>query len=299
MTGVRVNATGSEVGIDIPMTAVTGEIGLGGIPPMMVSLAGEPSVIPAVTGSFAASLAVGAGQHGALPVQGLDAYNITVRPAVAAASLPRIGSSGVIVDLAALEHAQTGPTSPYTSEEVWLGPGAPANAVSRLRAAGLHIEGVERSSTLTHQAEHTGPALAYDFMLLATLVALLVAAVGTFSVLAAGGRGRAAEMSRAGSHRRAARNPHALAGDRGRDPCADRALRGGCRRGQRRRRAAVPASARRADRRASVLCAAGRAPPCRSGGAMLVVMLATALAARGILTSMSPTLLRNAADDVD
>ena len=34
-------------------------------------------------------------------------------------------------------------------------------------------------------------------------------------------------------------------------------------------------------------------------GAVLVVMLATALAARGILTSMSPTLLRTAADDVD
>ena len=77
---------------------------------------------------------------------------------------------------------------------MWLGPRAPANAVSRLRAAGLHIDGCERSSTLISQAEHTGPALAYDFMLLATLVALLVAAVGTFSVLAAGGRQRATEM---------------------------------------------------------------------------------------------------------
>src|SRR6202000_3173238 len=62
------------------------------------------------------------------------------------------------------------------------------------RAAGLQIEHVERSSTIISQGQHTGPALAYDFMLLATIVALLVAAVGTFSVLAAGGRQRATEM---------------------------------------------------------------------------------------------------------
>ena len=281
------------------MSAVISEIGLGGVPPEMVSLTGEPSVIPAVTGSFAASLAVGSGQHGALPVQGLDGYNITVRPAVAAASLPRIGSSGVIVDLDALERAQVGPTFPYTSEEVWLGPRAPANAVSRLRAAGLHIEGVERSSTLTHQAEHTGPALAYDFMLLATLLALLVAAVGTFSVLAAGGRGRAAEMS---------------------------ALEvTGVRRGILTRSLAIEAGILALTALFGVAAGAGGAaivlpslPQLATptdaplsyalplglllavaAGAVLVVMLATALAARGILTSMSPTLLRNAADDVD
>jgi hypothetical protein len=34
-------------------------------------------------------------------------------------------------------------------------------------------------------------------------------------------------------------------------------------------------------------------------GAVLVVMVATAVAARGILTSMSPSLLRAADDDVD
>ncbi len=52
----------------------------------------------------------------------------------------------------------------------------------------------QRSSTLVSQARHTGPALAYDFMRLGTLVALLVAAVGAFSVRAAGGRQRATEM---------------------------------------------------------------------------------------------------------
>ena len=40
MTGIRVVATGSEVGIDIPMTAVAGDIGYGGISSVMASLAG-------------------------------------------------------------------------------------------------------------------------------------------------------------------------------------------------------------------------------------------------------------------
>jgi putative ABC transport system permease protein len=190
--GVRVVATGSGVGFDIPMTAVVGDIGYKGASSAMASLAGPPLVLPAIAGSRAQGLAVGG--QGTLSVQGLDGYNITVRPAVAAASLPRVGPGGVIVDLDTLERAQTAPTFPETSEQVWLGPQAPANAVSRLRAAGLHIDQVQRSSVLISQAEHSGPSLAYDFMLLATLVALLVAAVGTFSVLTAGGRQRATEL---------------------------------------------------------------------------------------------------------
>jgi hypothetical protein len=299
MTGIRVIATGSEVGIDIPMTAVTGDIGYGGISSVMASVAGQPSVLPAVAGSFAESLAVGGGQYGTLPVQGLDGYNITVRPAVTAASLPRIGPGGVIVDLGALERSQTGPTFPETSEEVWLGPQAPANAVSRLRAAGLHIDQVERSSTLISQAEHTGPALAYDFMLLATLVALLVAAVGTFSVLAAGGRQRATEM--VALEVTGVRRPilaRSLAIEAG--ILALTALFGV---------AAGAGSAAIALPSLPQLAAPTDAPLsyalpvslllAAATGAVLVVMVATALAARGILTSMSPTLLRNAADDVD
>ena len=300
MTGIRVIATGSRVGIDIPMTAVSGDIGYGGVSSVMASIAFAPSVLPAVAGRSAESLAVGGGQDGALPVQGLDGDNITVRPAVVAAgSLPRIGPGGVIVDLAALERAQTRPTGPEASEEVWLGPQAPANAVSRLRVAGLRIDEVQRSSTLISQADHSGPALAYDFMLLATLVALLVAAVGTFSVLAAGSRQRATEMVAlevTGVPRTTlARSLAIEAGI-----LALTALFG------------VAAGAGSA---AIVLpslpqLAAPTAAPlsyalpvslllAAAAGAVAVVMIATALAARGILTGMSPILLRNAADDVD
>jgi putative ABC transport system permease protein len=299
MTGIRVVATGSKVGIDIPMTAVSGDIGYGGISSVMASIAGPPSVLPAVAGSFAESLAVGGGQDGTLPVQGLDGDNITVRPAVVAASLPRIGPGGAIVDLGTLERAQTGPTFPETSEEVWLGPQAPADAVSRLRVAGLHIDQVQRSSTLISQAEHSGPALAYDFMLLATLVALLVAAVGTFSVLAAGSRQRATEMvAMEVTGVRRTILARSLAIEAG--ILALTALFGV---------AAGAGSAAIVLPSLPQLAAPTDAPLsyalpvslllAASAGAVLVVTIATALAARGILTSMSPTLLRNAADDVD
>jgi hypothetical protein len=299
MTGVRVVATGTELSIDIPMTAVGSDVGFGGRSSVMVSLAGPPSTLPAVAGSFAESLAGGGGTFGTLPVQGLDGYNIAVRPAVAAASLPRIGPGGAIVDLGLLGRVQTAPTFPEAHEEVWLGAQAPADAVSRLRAAGMQIEGVERSSTLISRADHTGPALAYDFMLLATLVALLVAAVGTFSVLAAGGRQRATEMVAlevTGVRRGAlARSLAIEAGS-----LALTALFGV---------AAGAGSAAIVLPSLPQLAAPSEAPLsyalpvllllAAAAGAALVVMVATALAARGILGSMSPALLRNAADDVD
>jgi hypothetical protein len=298
--GVRVTATGSGVGFDIPMTAVVGAIGpYEAASPAMASVAGQPSALPAVVGSLAQSLAGGGDQQGTLPAQGLDGDNITVRPAVAASSLPRVRTNGVIVDLDTLERTQTRPTSPETSEQVWLGPQAPANAVNRLRTAGLHIDQVQRSSTLISQAQHTGPALAYDFMLLATLVALLVAVVGTFSVLAAGGRQRATEMVAL-----------EVTGVRRSILARSLAIEAG-----------ILALTALFGVAAGVLSAAIVLPslpqlaaptdtPLAYGlpaalillvalGAVLVVVLATAGAARGILASMSPSLLRTASDDVD
>jgi hypothetical protein len=281
------------------VTAVAVGIGSVGIPPVMATVGPQPAALPAVAGSFAESLAGGNGEEGALSVQGLDGYNVSVRPAVAGASLPRIGSGGVIVDLGTLEGAQTAPAAAVTTAEVWLGPQAPADAVIRLRAAGLQIDQVERSSTLVRQGAHTGPALAYDFMLLATIVALLVAAVGTFSVLAAGGRGRATEMVAlevTGVPR--AVLTRSLAIEAG--ILALTALFGV---------AAGAGSAAVALPSLPQLASATDAPLsyglpiplllAAAAGAVLVVILATALAARGILTGMSPALLRNAADDVD
>lgn len=282
------------------MTAVVGETGSdGGEPPVMASLAGQPSVLPAVAGGQAESLAVNGGQQGTLPVQGLDSNTITVRPVIAAAALPRIGPGGVFVDLGTLERAQTGPTFAVTSEQVWLGPQAPPNAVSRLRTAGLHIDQVQRSSTLISETQHTGPALAYDFMLLATLVALLVAAVGTFSLLAAGGRQRATEMIAlevTGVRRGIlARSLGIEAGILALTALFGVAAGAGT------AAIALPSLPQLAEPTGAPLSYALPALLILAValGAVLVVMVATALAARGILTSMSPSLLRAAADDVD
>ena len=295
VSGVRVVPSGSGLGIDIPMTAVAGDIGYGGIASVMASFGPRSSALPAVAGRSAVS----GGQSGTLSVQGLDGYNVTVRPAIEAAFLPRIGSDGVIVDLSGLESVQTAPTFSQTSEEVWLGAKAPSKALSRLRAAGLGIERVERSSTLVSQGEHTGPALAYDFMLLATLVALLVAAVGTFSVLAAGGRARATEMTAlevAGIPR--ATLARSLAIEAG--ILALTALFGVAA-GAGSAAIALPSLPQLAASTDAPLSYALPGPLllASAAGAVLVVMLATAVAARGILASMSPTLLLSAADDVD
>jgi ABC-type antimicrobial peptide transport system permease subunit len=158
---------------------------------------------------------------------------------------------------------------------------------------------VQHSSTLISQGDHTGPAFAYDFMLLATLVALLVAAVGTFSVLAAGGRQRAAEMVAlevTGVRRKTiARSLAIEAGILVLTALFGVAAGAGT--------AAIvlPSLPQLAAPTDAPLSYALSAPLllAAAAGAVLVVMVATALAARGILTSMSPILLRTAADDVD
>jgi putative ABC transport system permease protein len=298
LTGVRVIANPSGVDFDLPMRAVASDVG-----PYAegaaASVAGPPSVLPAVGDSRAEALAVDGGQDGTLAVQGLDGSNITVRPVIAATAVPRIGSGGVFLDLGSLERAQTAPTFLQASEQVWLGPQAPANAVTRLRAAGLHIDDVQRASALISQARHTGPALAYDFMLLAMLVALLVAAVGTFSVLAAGGRQRATEMAAlevTGVSRSILVRSLAI-------EAAILALTAlfGVAAGVGSAAIALPSLPQLAVGTDAPLSYALPVPLILTValGAVFVVVLATALAARGILTRMSPSLLRTAPDDVD
>jgi putative ABC transport system permease protein len=293
LAGVRVTANPAGVGVDIPMSAVAGDVG-----PYAegaaASLVGPPSVLPAVVGSQTEEVS-----EGTLAEQGLDGNTITVRPVITATALPRLGANGVFVDLGTLQRSQVRPTFLQASEQVWLGPGAPADAVRRLRAVGLHIDAIQRSSALISQARHTGPALAYDFMLLATIVALLVAAVGTFSVLAAGGRQRATEMMAlqvAGVRRAILVRSLAI-------EAAILALTAlfGVAAGAGTGAIALPSLPQLAAPTDTPL---SYALPvwlilAVALGAVLVVMVATALAARGILTSMSPSLLRAEADDVD
>jgi putative ABC transport system permease protein len=293
-------AAGAGVGFVIDATAVVGDAGAtGATTPAMASVADHPAVLPEVAGSAAEAVAQESGQAGQLNADGLDGSPVDVRPAVAATALPRLGPAGEMVDLTLLERAQTGPTSGQVTDEVWLSSGAPADTESRLRAAGLTIDGVQRTGQVIRQGAHSGPALAYTFLLLATIVALLAAAVSTFGVLAAGSRQRATELISlevAGVPRRLLVRSLAL-------------------------EAAILSTTTLFGVGAGALGAAIAIPSLPQLGSatfaplsdslpvllvlavalagVLVVLAATALAARGIVAAMSPTLLRSAAYDTD
>ena len=114
------------------------------------------------------------------------------------ATLPRLGSQGIFVDLEYLERTSITP-APFSRAEVWLGPAAPPDAAERLRAAGLPVTGVlvadERRALLDRQ----GPALALWFHLLAAAFGLVLA-LGGVGLVAIVDRRRRAEDLRALRH---------------------------------------------------------------------------------------------------
>ena len=159
----------------------------------MAAPADHPSTLPVVATSELESL--NNGQMGSVPTQGLDGNTINVQPVITASALPRLGTNALMVDLGLLSNLQVGPTSPGATDEVWLGPNAPADALARLRAACLQPTSVQRSSAVFAQLQRSGPALADDFLLLATIAALLVATASTLGALATTTRERATELA--------------------------------------------------------------------------------------------------------
>jgi putative ABC transport system permease protein len=165
----------------------------GGFTPPMASPADHPRLVPVLATSQLEAL--NAGGVGPMPTQGLDGNNISVQPAASASALPSVGADALMVDLNLLTNLQAGPTSPDANDQVWLGPQAPADVLSRLRSAGLQPLTVQRSSAVFQQLERSGPALADDFLLVATIAALLVATASTLGALGATTRERATELS--------------------------------------------------------------------------------------------------------
>jgi hypothetical protein len=112
-----------------------------------------------------------------------------------ASAIPRLGSDAVLVDLRVLRRVQVNPTISQASDQVWLGPAAPSDAITRLQRAGLQIDQVQLASTVFRGLQRSGPALADDFLLLATIAALLAAAASTLGALGATVRQRATELT--------------------------------------------------------------------------------------------------------
>ena len=67
---------------------------------------------------------------------------------------------------------------------------APSDALTRLGLVGLTVDSVTRASAVFQRLERSGPALADDFMLVATIIALLAAAASTLGAVGATARQR-------------------------------------------------------------------------------------------------------------
>ena len=176
----------------VPASAIanyTGAVGYATAP--MVSPADHPTVLPAAVTSEIESINGVAGVR----IAGFDGNTLTVASSITASALPRVGDNAAMVDLDLLSRSQVGPTIPDTADQVWLGPAAPSDAIARLQAAGLRIDRIETASAVLHQLDQSAPALADDFLLVATIVALLAAAASTLGALGANTRQRATELT--------------------------------------------------------------------------------------------------------
>jgi hypothetical protein len=195
--GVSVRATpGSGLLMSIPASAAAGNAGaIGSATPPMAAVADSPLVLPGVVTSDVASLNGAALSGGQVPAQGLDGNTLQVSSAATTSALPAVGTDAVMVDLGLLSRSQVDATAHIATDQVWLGPSAPANVLARLRSAGLRVDAVRRASTVFAEAQGSGPALADDFLLVATAAALLVAAASTLSALGTTIRQRATELT--------------------------------------------------------------------------------------------------------
>jgi hypothetical protein len=127
---------------------------------------------------------------------GLDSRTLPIRVAGVAAALPRLLAEGSVVDLSYLSLADTGadPGSTQFQSQVWLGPRAPADAVSRLRASGLRVTAVDRSATTYAGLGGLDPALALDAYLAVAALAVLLALALLCGYSAVAARRRRAEF---------------------------------------------------------------------------------------------------------
>ena len=193
--GVHVRSSRLRLTLEIPASAAAADVGATSAIPPMVSVADVPQVLPAVATSEVEALNGGSGVNSAVPVQGLDGNTLDVTPVATVSALPRLGSDAVMVDLDLLSRFQSSANSLNTSDQVWLGPDAPRDAIKRLEAAGLRPGPIQRASVALTQAQRSAPALADDFLLVATVAALLAAAAATLGTLGTAMRQRATELA--------------------------------------------------------------------------------------------------------
>jgi putative ABC transport system permease protein len=172
------NATVSAVtgGLLADFTARDGNLG------SWLQPADAPYPLPVVSTASAPSLT---------EIAGLDGKPIPVSPVGRVSALPRLGTAGTLIDLEYADRISTD-AGPARNPQVWLGPAAPADVLSRLGDQGLVVTGDRTVAATHHQLDRQGAALALPFHPFAAALAVLLAA-GSLILVAAVDRRRRAD----------------------------------------------------------------------------------------------------------
>ncbi|WP_433307265.1 FtsX-like permease family protein [Actinoplanes sp. CA-030573] len=108
-------------------------------------------------------------------VRGLDGRALTVTEALRVPAVPGLGTGAVLADLEYADRLATD-AAPTVQGQVWLSADAPADAVGRLRAAGLVVTSDIRAAQVRAQLDRQGPALALWFYVIVAVLAVALAA---------------------------------------------------------------------------------------------------------------------------
>jgi putative ABC transport system permease protein len=167
---------------------------VGSIPPPTVTSQDTAQAIPAVVTPDMVALN-GAGVASRISIEGLDGRSITLDGHYQAPELPRIGTSGAIVDLARILRQSGRPLVPDVVEQVWLSRSAGSTVVQALEREGVTIQAVDEAAFFKHGLDASGLSLAYQLLLFAAAAALVLLVGGTVFGILIGAEPRAQEMA--------------------------------------------------------------------------------------------------------
>jgi hypothetical protein len=155
----------------------------------ILSYADSPRTLPIITTPHAATSRTRPGSVVDYTATGLE-YRVvrTVRV------LPGVLDGGAIADLDYLRKRLPG-FDGEAAWSVWLGPRAPADAVTRLERAGLVVQAEATTTARVHALGRQGPALGLLLLLVCAAAAALLAVGATSVTLLAGARRRSFEFA--------------------------------------------------------------------------------------------------------
>lgn len=157
-----------------------------------ITYSSDPSPMPAVATPTTAAAA----QAAPHPDKILDPLNTVAYFKVVRTTpvLPVVLNFGAMMDLPSLQDELPG----FASEanwQVWLGPNAPANALSRLARVGLQPQAVHSTAGRVAQLSRQAPALAFLLLLVCAVAGAALAAGGTATSITASRQRRTYEVA--------------------------------------------------------------------------------------------------------